>query len=201
MKNTLLPGLFALLGFCAAPPATRAAEPPVPEHTVRFRSGDAGSKDYRIPVLATTAEGTVLAVADRRNDSQGDLPNLIDPVVRRSTDNGRTWGPQIVIAQHTPQIYGPGQRQAPSPHPEHRRPDTTWKGPEEHALPGLSGYSAASGYTRPEKPRNAMARMLAVISAMGTPRSDLGTSSKSSRSRIPANSTSASANPRAVATE
>lgn len=107
MKNTLLPGLFALLGFCAAPPATRAAEPPAPEHTVLFRSGDAGSKYYRIPALATTAEGTVLAVADRRNDSQGDLPNLIDLVVRRSTDNGRTWGPQIVIAQHTPQTgYG-----------------------------------------------------------------------------------------------
>lgn len=107
MKNTLLPGLFALLGFCAAPPATRAAEPPAPEHTVLFRSGDAGSKYYRIPALVTTAEGTVLAVADRRNDSQGDLPNQIDLVVRRSTDNGRTWGPQIVIAQHTPQTgYG-----------------------------------------------------------------------------------------------
>lgn len=107
MKNTLLPCLFALLGLCAAPSVTRAAEPPAPEHTVLFRSGDAGSKYYRIPALATTAEGTVLAVADRRNDSQGDLPNLIDLVVRRSTDNGRTWGPQIVIAQHTPQTgYG-----------------------------------------------------------------------------------------------
>ena len=56
-------------------------------------------------------------------------------------------------------------------------------------------------YTSPEKPMKAMARMLAVMSAMGTPRNAAGTSSNSSRSRIPAKSTSARPNPRAVATE
>ena len=56
-------------------------------------------------------------------------------------------------------------------------------------------------YTRPENPMNAMARIPAVISAMGMPLNALGTSSKSRRSRIPAKSTSAKANPRAVATE
>lgn len=56
-------------------------------------------------------------------------------------------------------------------------------------------------YTRPEKPMKAMARIPAVMSAMGTPRNDLGTSSKSRRSRIPAKRISARAKPRAVDTE
>ena len=46
----------------------------------------------------------------------------------------------------------------------------------------------------------AMARIPAVMSAMGTPRNDLGTSSKSRRSRIPAKRISARAKPRAVDT-
>ena len=56
-------------------------------------------------------------------------------------------------------------------------------------------------YTSPENPMKAMARIPAVISAMGTPLKALGTSSKSRRSRIPAKSTSARAKPSAVATE
>lgn len=70
------------------------------EHVSLFRSGDHGSKYYRIPALVTTTEGTLIAVADRRNDSQADLPNSIDIVARRSTDNGRTWSDQVVVAAH-----------------------------------------------------------------------------------------------------
>lgn len=71
-----------------------------PESISLFKSGDCGSKYYRIPALVTTTEGTLIAVADRRNDSQADLPNQIDIVARRSTDNGKTWSEQIVIAKH-----------------------------------------------------------------------------------------------------
>lgn len=106
MKNTLLTGLMVLLGWGTAP-LLHAAEPVPAEPIVLFRSGDAGSKYYRIPALVTTTQGTLLAVADRRNDHHSDLPNRIDLVVRRSTDNGRSWGPQIVIARHTEQTgYG-----------------------------------------------------------------------------------------------
>ena len=56
-------------------------------------------------------------------------------------------------------------------------------------------------YTSPENPMKAMARIPAVISAIGTPLKALGTSSNSSLSRMPAKSTSARANPSAVATE
>lgn len=92
-----------LLGLaCVAALGACVAEPPAePQHTLLYRSGDCGSKYYRIPALVTAADGTLLAVADRRNDSQADLPNKIDVVVRRSMDGGATWGEQIVIAQHT----------------------------------------------------------------------------------------------------
>ena len=52
-----------------------------------------------------------------------------------------------------------------------------------------------SRYTNPENPMKAIARMPAVISAMGTPFMALGMSSSSRRSRIPAKSTRASENP------
>ena len=60
---------------------------------------------------------------------------------------------------------------------------------------------AGRRYTSPENPMKAMARIPAVISAIGTPLKALGTSSNSSLSRMPAKSTSARANPSAVATE
>lgn len=72
-----------------------------PVHTLLFQSGDEGSKFYRIPALTTASDGSLIAVADRRNNSTADLPNAIDVVARRSTDRGVTWGPQIVIARHT----------------------------------------------------------------------------------------------------
>lgn len=102
---------FAVALFAAAialPAPAAAAQPaaadtlPAPRHTLLYRSGDHGSKYYRIPALATAPDGSILAVSDRRNDSSSDLPNLIDLVVRRSTDNGLTWSDQIVIAQHLP---------------------------------------------------------------------------------------------------
>lgn len=88
--------------FCpaAADDDNTAAAAARPAHTLLYRSGDHGSKYYRIPALATATDGSLLAVADRRNDSQADLPNAIDLVVRRSTDGGATWSDQIVIARH-----------------------------------------------------------------------------------------------------
>lgn len=91
--------------LCLATPLSVTAQHELtePEHTLVFRAGDCGSRYYRIPALITAADGSLIAVADRRNDSQGDLPNQIDLVMRRSTDNGSTWSEQVVIAQHTPE--------------------------------------------------------------------------------------------------
>jgi sialidase-1 len=48
---------------------------------------------YRIPGLATTNKGTLLAIYDMRRESRRDLQGHIDIGVSRSTDGGNTWEP------------------------------------------------------------------------------------------------------------
>ena len=75
---------------------TAAAEPsddPVFE-TVRLeQAGDAGVHTYRIPAMTVAGDGTIVIAFDARNHSADDLPGDIDLMVRRSTDNGRSWSP------------------------------------------------------------------------------------------------------------
>ncbi|MFN7943784.1 MAG: sialidase family protein [Blastocatellia bacterium] len=70
---------------------------PLFEQTDLFRQGEGGVHTYRIPALAVTKKGTLLAVADARQESAEDLPGVIDLVMRRSTDLGKTWEPITVI--------------------------------------------------------------------------------------------------------
>lgn len=60
--------------------------------TVVRRQGDDGVHTYRIPGLATTPRGTLIAVFDLRHRGSGDLPGDIDVGAMRSTDDGTTWG-------------------------------------------------------------------------------------------------------------
>ena len=60
------------------------------EHVLAVR-GRGGYRQYRIPALAVTSRGTVLAAYDGRPNLD-DLPSPIDLLIRRSTDNGQTWG-------------------------------------------------------------------------------------------------------------
>ncbi|MBM3724050.1 MAG: exo-alpha-sialidase [Acidobacteria bacterium] len=62
-----------------------------------FEQGAAGVHTYRIPALAESRRGTLLAAADARFDSTGDLPGRIAIVLRRSFDKGRTWTPAQFI--------------------------------------------------------------------------------------------------------
>lgn len=63
-----------------------------------YRPGDYGSANWRIPALLCLGDGTLLAVNDKRKYNEGDLPEDIDIVCRRSTDNGRTWSePQTLV--------------------------------------------------------------------------------------------------------
>ncbi|MFD4176196.1 exo-alpha-sialidase [Streptomyces anulatus] len=69
---------------------------PLFESTVLATAGQ-GAHTYRIPALDTLPDGTLLAAYDRRNDNAADLPGNLDVMVRRSTDNGRTWtAPQAI---------------------------------------------------------------------------------------------------------
>jgi len=51
---------------------------------------------YRIPALLVTKKGTLVAFAEARRDSGRDNAD-IDIVLKRSTDNGKTWGPEIKV--------------------------------------------------------------------------------------------------------
>ncbi|MGI9239532.1 MAG: exo-alpha-sialidase [Verrucomicrobiales bacterium] len=59
--------------------------------------GQDESDAYRIPGLATTNRGTLIAVYDNRYRGGGDLPGDIDVGMSRSTDGGRIWEPMRVI--------------------------------------------------------------------------------------------------------
>ena len=67
------------------------------EQTDVFVAGEDGIVEYRIPVLVTSNKGTLLAFCDARVDKPGDPPNNIDLVMKRSTDQGRTWSPLKVL--------------------------------------------------------------------------------------------------------
>jgi sialidase-1 len=71
-------------------PAVRYDDPRVFRTTLR-KAGDEGVHTYRIPGLATTPKGTLIAVFDARNKSGADLPGDIDVAMMRSTDDGATW--------------------------------------------------------------------------------------------------------------
>jgi len=68
---------------------------PTPQPTAKplFTRGQNGVHTYRIPALLEARNHTLLAVADARQDSEDDLPGKISLVLRRSTDQGRTWSP------------------------------------------------------------------------------------------------------------
>lgn len=72
----------------------------VPTEQVLAARGHGGYRQYRIPALAVSTTGIVLAAYDGRPNLD-DLPNTIDLLLRRSHDDGRTWGPQQVIRTGT----------------------------------------------------------------------------------------------------
>ena len=57
-----------------------------------------GNDYYRIPTLVQLTNGDLLAFADRRIGSIGDLPNTIEVVYKRSKDNGKTWSAQQLVS-------------------------------------------------------------------------------------------------------
>jgi hypothetical protein len=84
----------SLLGLFAASLLPAA---PLFEKADVFSAGDAGYALYRIPGLTVTNQGSVLAYAEARQGKRGDW-GTIDIVLRRSTDGGKTWSPQRIVA-------------------------------------------------------------------------------------------------------
>jgi sialidase-1 len=61
-----------------------------------FKSGDDGYHTFRIPAMAVTNRGTVLAFAEGRKNTRSDTGD-IDLVLKRSTDGGKTWSKLQVV--------------------------------------------------------------------------------------------------------
>jgi len=105
--NDLVPmTLFTMILWSGAFAPVAAAE--VISTTVPFESPKgsyATQKDryhtFRIPGMVVAADGSILVFAEGRrgdgSDPRRDKNAPIDIVMRRSTDNGKTWGPLIVI--------------------------------------------------------------------------------------------------------
>jgi sialidase-1 len=61
-----------------------------------FAAGTGGYHTFRIPALAVTKKGTLLAICEGRKTGRGDHGD-VDLVLKRSTDGGKTWGPLELI--------------------------------------------------------------------------------------------------------
>ncbi len=83
-----------LVGFVFVLTAAKAGQfRPYFQQTDLFHRGGGGVHIYRIPALIETRKGTLIAIADARQDSAHDLPARISLVMRRSFDGGKTWSP------------------------------------------------------------------------------------------------------------
>jgi sialidase-1 len=76
------------------------------EEKVLAVRGLGGYRQYRIPAMAVTPSGRVIAIYDGRFDFD-DLPAPIDLVFRISDDNGSTWSDQNTFREHVG-VYGFG---------------------------------------------------------------------------------------------
>lgn len=85
-----------LAGVTAGNPSTAAQEAPGCRRDDLFVGGKDGYCTYRIPVVVVSKEGTLLAFCEGRKDSQSDA-GAIDLILKRSTDGGKSWGPQQIV--------------------------------------------------------------------------------------------------------
>ncbi|MBO1754564.1 exo-alpha-sialidase [Allobranchiibius sp. CTAmp26] len=84
-------------GFGASAPGEASGAPALRLTDLAVR-GQGGYPQYRIPALTSTTKGTLLAAYDGR-PTIADLPSHITILVRRSTDQGRTWTQQQIVRQ------------------------------------------------------------------------------------------------------
>ncbi len=100
------PSLLSLI--VAAAPLCQAASKQVeatPEPDFVFQVGTDGHKSYRIPAIVKAEDGTLLAFAEGRVNHAGDHGD-INLVLRRSTDEGKTWGELIIVRDDSTHICG-----------------------------------------------------------------------------------------------
>jgi sialidase-1 len=106
-----VPAALAIMGGVVGavlllPPDSQAK--PFPawiEPVTLYKQGDAGYNTFKIPTMITAKDGTVLAFAEARTDSQQDWSKT-DIVVRRSRDKGKTWEKMEVLFTEGNHVFG-----------------------------------------------------------------------------------------------
>ena|GEM_PF-1049959 len=69
------------------------------QQTFVFKPTTDGNRFYRIPAMILDKNGDLVVAIDRRYNDNSDLGNhKIDVSIKRSEDNGRTWGAQNTVA-------------------------------------------------------------------------------------------------------
>ncbi len=103
-KLTFIAAALMMLVACnetnVEPVSAQPAEP-LCDSICLYMPGDYGSTNWRIPAILCLEDGSLLAVNDKRKYNEGDLPQDIDIVCRRSTDKGATWSEPQTIAEGT----------------------------------------------------------------------------------------------------
>src|SRR6267142_15157 len=77
----------------------------LPLFTDVFVSGTDGYHTYRIPAIIVTSNGTVLAFCEGRKNSRSDT-GKIDLLLKRSSDNGKTWSAQQIVRSDSENVCG-----------------------------------------------------------------------------------------------
>jgi len=95
MRNTKILALVLLTAALVCVWSSRALAGPELTHTRLFETD--GKVFYRIPALVITNKGTLLAVCNGRVGTPRDYCPYVQLIVRRSTDNGKTWSPMQMI--------------------------------------------------------------------------------------------------------
>ena len=92
LRYALLPavGFAVLIGMITSHAAAEVTK------SVVFRSRQDGYPTYRIPTIVRAKNGDLLAFAEGRKSGPGDHGD-IDIVLKRSSDDGRTWGPMQLV--------------------------------------------------------------------------------------------------------
>jgi len=70
-----------------------------------FRHGADGYHSFRIPAIVCATNGALLAFAEGRRNNGGDT-GAIDLVLKRSFDDGRTWGPLRIVGDGGTNTFG-----------------------------------------------------------------------------------------------
>jgi len=97
---------IVVVGVIAGPPdAERLPFPEDLEIYTLYAQGDHGYDTFKIPTMIVAPDGTILAFAEARTDSQEDWSKT-DIVVRRSMDQGVTWSPLMVLFEDGNNVMG-----------------------------------------------------------------------------------------------